>query len=128
MKLFTSLITLTIVSISSFAQAALIRKACYQAESKKFGAYVVEVAIYTDEVIVNYKSKTHGSLGGYRGRILSSQDLKNSNNKVSVKNLTLNDGLDGFLDNVEIEITRATIKFISKNSVSREAKPQISCQ
>lgn len=126
MKFLSAIATLTVLVFANFAQAALVKKACYQDEDKEYGAFVVEVSIFTDQVIVRNKSEIHGDLGSYRGRIISSNNLVRKNNKVSVKNLTLNDGADGYLDNVSIEITRNTVKFDSKNSVS-PAKPRISC-
>jgi len=126
MKIISSVLTLLVLTFSTFAHAGLVAKGCFQEQDKKYGPYVVEVSIFSDAVTVSYTSSKHGGLGGYRGRIYSSSDIKKTSQSVSVDNITLNDGADGFIDEVKIKITKNTVTFDSKNS-RVGAKPQVRC-
>ena len=112
----------SILFTSIFANAGLIEKACYTEQDKKYGKYTVEISIFTDSVTVSYNSRRHGDLGGYRGRIYSANDVKQTAQGVSVSKMTLNDGADGYLDDVSIDITKTTVTFNTKESKTRPQK------
>ncbi len=116
MKFISSILALSVLAFSTFANAGLIDRGCYQANDKKFGIYTVVVEVHDDAVTVNYRSWKHGSLGSYRGRIYSPDSLTVNRRIVSVDKITLNDGADGYINDAFIEITKDSVTFDSKNS------------
>jgi len=124
MKLASLGLALTVLGSSVFAQAGLLAKACYADGDRRNGPYVTQVEIYSDEVLVNYTKPGGQGLGGYRGRIFGKAVV--SSGVVSVSNVTLKEGMDGFIDDANIVITKSTVTFDSKAS-KEGPKARVAC-
>ena len=114
------------LTMASSAQAGLIDRGCYIEQSKDFGSYLVDISIYDDSVRVIYVSRTHGILGNYSGDILRSSGLKETKQAISIQNINLNDGHDGYLTGMAIQMTKSSISFGRAQDVVK-AKVRVGC-
>ena len=119
-----SILTLAVSLISVNALADLPIKACYMDSDKKIGVYQTQITVTSGYVAVVYVSQKVSGLGGYTGTIYSTPVVRDGS--VSLKDLTLNDGDDGYLDDMNLEITPETVLFAEKDA-KEKPKERVEC-